>query len=155
MTISSITLRFSNPSMGPHETVTEYECAAQSHQPEVDKLVEGSSVNTTVGLSEYLAARRRLSDNPSPEDQSLVQRVESEGPDLSKLPSGGTIEQLTIAFEDGQVVTFGRFSGLVLSGSFREFRTFILENGRKRVSSPGMPEAPPIVRKSPTKPPGL
>ncbi len=112
-------------------------------------------VNSAVKLSEYLAARRRLLGSPSPEDQALIQRVENEGPDLSKLPCGGTIEQLDIAFEDGQVVKFGRFSSLVLSGSFREFRAFILESGRKRVSSPGKLEAPSRSRKIPTKPPSL
>lgn len=147
MKITSIELKHTQPSLGPHETITIVSLDVSGrHKDTVANFLNTATLNNTGSLSDYLEAA--TSKNKERVDEFLKHAPDRE------LSSGGKISHLTFYFEDGETLSlhdvYRRFA---LSHFYPDFTSYMVENGRIDRHQPfegGMPR--PMELKKP-KPP--
>ncbi|OJJ14321.1 hypothetical protein BKI52_43360 [marine bacterium AO1-C] len=153
MKIKSITLEHTNPSLGPHETVTEVTLIKSKDNIErITNFIGTAQVNGVVTLAEYFKAVRS-------KDTKVLDEVSKNTPDRM-LTTGGTISHLHIHFEDGTSISlrdvYRRFN---LSHFYPDFTSYMVEKGSLIRHKPFsdwkndeiIPKSPPEVSR-PTKP---
>lgn len=123
MSITSIILKHTNPSMGPHETVTTVRLGVEEkHRSTVADFLETSMVNQVVTMKEYLNA---IHQNQT----DIITKVE-ENSTTDRLPSGSNISHLTFHFAEKASITlhdvYRRFS---VSNFYPTFTKYMVENG--------------------------
>lgn len=132
MHITSIELRHTNPSLGPHETITTISLSvSEAHIAKVNQFVANSMVNGVMDLKAFLEAHL------NEEFDSLKNSVRQNNDAIFKA-SGGTISDLTFYFEDGKKVKMPDvYREYRLSHFNPDFTTYMLEYGSKSSYSPG------------------
>ena len=138
MHITSLTLKHTNPSMGPHETVTTISlAAAEPHQARIQQFLEEAVLNNTVSLKDYLEAVHQ-------EDTSILEAVKANAPERD-LPSGGTISTFQIHLEGRPTVTlYDVYRRHSLSNFYPDFTKYMVEHGIKISHSPWNDRGPKL-----------
>lgn len=130
MNIKSVTLRHTNPSMGPHEVeVTISLTNAKEHDIEFEKLLQDTTVNSTISLNDYIQAKKD-------KDQKTLDKVHSNFK-TNDLSEGEQISYLTIHLEDNSSVVFHDvYREWSLSGYFYPiFTSYMVKHGNRSESS--------------------
>lgn len=123
MKIKSISLQHTNPSMGPHETITTVTLQVTADTTSrTAQFINESMVNNTVSLVEYLTARQA-------NDKAILDQVAQNAPN-GRLNEGATISNLSFYFEDGQTIelydVYRRFS---VSHFYPDFTKYMVKEG--------------------------
>jgi len=125
MNIKFITLEHTNPSLGPHETVTNITLMKSKDSLErITNFIRTAQVNGVVTLEAYIKAVQS-------KDTKILEEVSKNTPDRM-LTTGGTISHLHIHFEEGSSVSlndvYRRFN---LSHFYPDFTSYMVEKGTK------------------------
>lgn len=97
MNIKSIVLEHTNPSLGPHETVTEVTLSvSKANTEKVNRLINQVQVNQVVSLDEYVQAVNN-------QEAEVLEEVSKNAP-KTILSTGATISNLYLYFEDAPSV---------------------------------------------------
>ncbi len=125
MNIESITLEHTNPSLGPHETVTVVTLTqAKSHRARIHDFINMARVNGVVTLYEYIEAVQA-------QDSKVLDEVQKNAPN-SILTTGGTISNLSIEFKDADPVRlYDVYRRFRVTHFYPEFTSYMVEHGTK------------------------
>jgi len=123
MNIKFITLEHTNPSLGPHEIITEVTLTnSESHTERIHQFIDEAQVNGVVTLRAYIEA-------VSTQDAKVLNRVWKKAP-KGELNEGETISNLHIHFEDNSSISlsdvYRRFN---LTHFYAEFTAYMVEKG--------------------------
>ncbi|HAS38941.1 MAG TPA: hypothetical protein DCS93_00610 [Microscillaceae bacterium] len=123
MHIKSITLEHTNPSLGPHETITEITLVnSESHIKRINKFIDEARVNGVMTLRAYIEA-------VNSQDSKILDQVWKQAP-KGELNEGETISNLHIHFEDNSSISlsdvYRRFN---LTHFYAEFTAYMVEKG--------------------------
>ncbi len=142
MKITQISLEHSNPSLGPHETVTTINLTAtEEHLPRIEQFLDGAQLNSTISLRAYIVAVHQ-------QKQTILDKVQENAP-KDDLSCGGTISTLQIAVEgQKEIVLHDVYRQHSLSNFYPEFTKYMVAHGSKFDFSP-WEERNPIVEPTP------
>ncbi len=123
MKIKSIVLEHTNPSLGPHEVITEVTLVnSKDHTDRINRFLQEAQVNGVVTLYEYIEAIKT-------QDSPILEQVWQQAPNEA-LNEGETISNLEIHFEDDSVIrlddVYRRFS---LTSFYQDFTVYMVEKG--------------------------
>lgn len=131
MNIKSVTLRHTNPSMGPHEVQVTISLAhTKDHNSEFENFLQNTKVNSLISLNDYIKARVN-------KDQKTLDKVHTnfKSHDLNE---GEEISHLTLYLEDNLNIEFQDvYRQWNLSGYFYPtFTSYMVKHGiRSEISS--------------------
>lgn len=123
MNIKSITLKHTNPSLGPHETITTVSItASEEHLARINTFLQNSTINNTVTLYEYLEA---VQTNNS----KLIEKVLGNAPN-NPMNEGETISNLSFYFDHNQTIELSDvYRRFLLTQFYPEFTAYMVEKG--------------------------
>lgn len=123
MKIKSISLQHTNPSMGPHETITTVTLQVTADTTSrTAQFINESMVNNTVSLVEYLTARQA-------NDKAILDQVAQNAPN-GRLKEGATISNLFFYFEDGQAIElYDVYRCFSVSNFYPDFTKYMVKEG--------------------------
>ncbi|HAS38942.1 MAG TPA: hypothetical protein DCS93_00615 [Microscillaceae bacterium] len=157
MNITFITLEHTNPSLGPHETVTEVTLTKSKDNVErITSFIRTAQVNGVVTLEAYIKAVQS-------KDMKVLEEVSKNAPDRM-LTTGGTISNLHIHFEEEASIrlndVYRRFnlthfypdftSYMVAQGTKTQYKPFLGFGGEEKDVPPKMFDS--LVSEKPPKP---
>ncbi|MGH1336166.1 MAG: hypothetical protein ACRBFS_08565 [Aureispira sp.] len=141
MYITTIELKHSNPSMGPHEHTITYTIQNQSsHEQEFEQLLQGSTINRSSFL-DFLAAHQA-------KDQTTLQAIFA-AYQPRELSEGATISKLTLTLEGGHSIILSDLRKVSLGGYYSTFIRYLVAHGTKNESSS---KAPNLIQLRPNRP---
>lgn len=123
MKITTIELQHTNPSLGPHETITTVTLQSNSTTaPTIQEFIHNSTVNQTCSLANYLEAELK-------DGKTLIQQVYANQP-KNDINEGEQISNLIFHFEGGEIFevsdVYRRFT---LTNFYGEFTKYMVDNG--------------------------
>lgn len=123
MPITSIILQHTNPSLGPHETITTVRLAVNNqHLDAVNTFLEKSVVNGVAKMKDYLDA---IHQNQT----TLIEKVEKNRNTGDK-PCGGTISHLTFHFaEQASITLHDVYRDYSVTEFYPTFTKYMMEHG--------------------------
>mmetsp|Transcript_16262 Transcript_16262/g.18091 ORF Transcript_16262/g.18091 Transcript_16262/m.18091 type:complete len:162 (+) Transcript_16262:125-610(+) len=141
--VSSVELRHSNPSLGPHNKPVSITLSnTKEHQKEFSSLMSKTTLNGVCSLEKYAA--EKMSGN-----EKIVEKV-NKAVSKGSLNCGQTISTFTIFFEDETSIKVHDLRVMKLEGYYSEFVKYLVKNGKRREESFGL-GGPPTLKKKPVK----
>ncbi|MEO0471783.1 MAG: hypothetical protein AAF206_19315 [Bacteroidota bacterium] len=130
MDIQTITLEHTNPSLGPHETITIVSLeVSKPHLDRVRDFIQAATVNNTISLEAYLTASITR-------DTNTLDQVHANGP-KGKLTSGSGISNLQIHLKDGTLVElYDVYRRFRLTHFYPDFTQYMVDNGSMHKHQP-------------------
>lgn len=141
MKIKSIVLEHTNPSLGPHEVITEVTLVnSKAHSDRINRFLQEAQVNGVVTLHKYIEAVKS-------QDSPILEQVWQQAPNEA-LNEGETISNLSIHLEDDSVIrlddVYRRFN---LTGFYQDFTAYMVEKGTLIRYKPGDLKEREMMRK--------
>ncbi|MEO1451805.1 MAG: hypothetical protein AAFV07_19905 [Bacteroidota bacterium] len=123
MKISSIQLKHTQPSLGPHEEITTVSLSVSGETADrVNTFVHTATVNGVVSIAEYLQA---VGDK----DKKVLAQVQENAP-KGELSVGGKISHLTFLLKDGQSIELRDvYRQYAVSDFYPDFTQFMVDKG--------------------------
>ena len=123
MNIQSIELKHTNPSMGPHETITTITLAITAkHDVMVNEFLDQAIINQTTSMRTYL-------EGVQSNDGILLERITANSP-KSDLRCGESISHLTFYFKDSTtIVLHDVYREYRLTNFYPTFTKYMVDNG--------------------------
>lgn len=125
MKITTVQLKHSNPSMGPHETIVTFDMSNNSTHEEVfEQLLKESTINKQFSLEEFLKAHVK-------KDKATIQEI-LKAYEPGKLASGGTISGFSMLLENGVEVHIRDLRTTLLGGYYSTFIPYLVKHGFRK-----------------------
>jgi len=133
--VTSIELKFSNPSMGPNERRVSYSLDCKTYKQELTQLLEKTTVNGVMTLGKFLRLLRGR-------DAKAVESVRNKFKPR-ELGEGRSIQTLSFTFSDGSQAVLDDLDTYSITGYYyASFETLIKDKGARSVDSPIVPLSP-------------
>lgn len=124
MNITSIELKHTHPSLGPHEEITILTLeVTDKTRNRVEEFIQTSQVNQMTSVEKYLQAALD-------KDEKLLEEVENNGP-KGPLPRGSKVSYLSFDFKGGERIKFSDvYRRYNLSHFYPDFTKFMVAEGK-------------------------